>query len=260
MEISSNLTLELANQPFLLEKRIELLKAIEQIGSISKAAKMVPMSYKSAWEAIDAMNNLSSTPIVEKETGGSGGGGTTLTSYGKNLLKTYKLLKTEQEKFLDRLTQVTDIDKGTLNTLGRLSMQISARNQIVGVVEKVILGDVNANVVIVPKSGHEIFANVSISAIEDLHVEEGKEIIAIFKSSNVLISTDENIAISARNKIKGKILSITQSNTNSEVIIDIGGNDSIASIITTGAVKKLDLKEEKEVYAFIKSNDVMLGK
>ena len=74
MEISSNLTLEILNKPFLLEKRIDLLFAIQKTGSISKAAKHVPMSYKSAWEAVDSMNNLAPTPIVEKETGGKGGG------------------------------------------------------------------------------------------------------------------------------------------------------------------------------------------
>ena len=67
MAISSNLTLELLNQPFLLEKRIELLKAIKQTGSINKAAALVPMSYKSAWEAVEAMNNLSISPIVQKK-------------------------------------------------------------------------------------------------------------------------------------------------------------------------------------------------
>ncbi|WP_428026056.1 winged helix-turn-helix domain-containing protein, partial [Arcobacter sp.] len=76
MEISSNLTLELLDKPFLLEKRIDLLFAIKKCGSISKAAKEVPMSYKKAWEAVDAMNNLSPTPIVDRETGGKGGGGT----------------------------------------------------------------------------------------------------------------------------------------------------------------------------------------
>ena len=89
MEISSNLTLELFNQPFLLKKRIDLLIAIQKNGSISKAAKEVPMSYKAAWEAIEAMNNLSISPIVERETGGVGGGGTSLTPYGENLLNTY---------------------------------------------------------------------------------------------------------------------------------------------------------------------------
>ena len=75
-----------------------------------------------------------------------------------------------------------------------------------------------------------------------------------------LISTDENIAISARNKIKGKISTISTNNTNSEVIIDIGHEQNIASIITAGAVKKLGLKEGNEVFAFIKSNDIMIGK
>ena len=48
MAISSNLTLELFDQPFLLEKRIELLMAIKKTGSINKAAKEVTMIYKSA--------------------------------------------------------------------------------------------------------------------------------------------------------------------------------------------------------------------
>lgn len=260
MNISSNLTLELFNQPFLLEKRIDLLFAIEEHGSISKAAKAVPMSYKTAWDAVDAMNNLSHTPIVSKETGGKGGGGTALTPYGQNLLKTYKLLKEEQQRFLQRLEELTDIDSGTFKTIGRLSMQISARNQIRGIVDKVIQNDVNANIVIVPKSSHELFANISKNAIETLNIKKGEEVVAIFKSNNVLISTDENLAISARNKIKGKITAITSDSTNSEVILDIGQNESIASIITTGAVKKLKLEIGNEVFAFIKSSDIMIGK
>jgi len=254
------MTLELSEKPFLIEKRIDLLYAILKEGSISKAAKVVPMSYKSAWEAVNAMNNLSPIPIVQKETGGAGGGGTKLTSYGKNLLKTYTILKSEQNKFLERLTSLTDMDSGTLKTIGRLSMQISARNQISGKIDKIIKGDVNANVVILPKNGQELFANVSLSSLINLDIQKGQDAVAIFKSSNVLISTDENIAISARNKIKGKISSISKNNTNSEVIIDIGHGQNIASIITTGAVKKLGLEVGDEVYAFIKSNDVMIGK
>lgn len=98
MSISANLTLELFNKPFLLEKRIDLLIAIKKFGSINKAAKEVPLSYKAAWEAIEDMNNLSNTPIVIKETGGTGGGGTKLTEYGENLLNTYLILKEEQKK------------------------------------------------------------------------------------------------------------------------------------------------------------------
>ena len=70
MEVTSPLTFEISGEPFLLEKRIRLLHAIEEHGSISKAAKAVPMSYKSAWEAVDAMNSLSPEPIViERQAG-----------------------------------------------------------------------------------------------------------------------------------------------------------------------------------------------
>ena len=106
MELTSKLTLEMLGEPFLLEKRIELLHAIAENGSISKAAKAVPMSYKSAWEAVDVMNTLSPEPIVYRETGGKDGGGTTVTSYGKKLLENYAVLKREHTRFLERLDRI----------------------------------------------------------------------------------------------------------------------------------------------------------
>ena len=106
MELSSPLTLEMLGKPFLLEKRIELLHAIEEHGSISKAAKAVPMSYKSAWEAVDVMNTLSPEPIVSRETGGKDGGGTTITAYGLTLLENYAVLKEEVLKSLTKLEDV----------------------------------------------------------------------------------------------------------------------------------------------------------
>jgi molybdate transport system regulatory protein len=36
---------------------VRLLEAIDLYGSISQAAKHVPLSYKAAWDAVDAMNN-----------------------------------------------------------------------------------------------------------------------------------------------------------------------------------------------------------
>ena len=148
MELSSKLTLEMLGKPFLLEKRIELLHAIEKYGSISKAAKAVPMSYKSAWEAVDTMNALSPEPIVTRETGGKDGGGTTVTAYGKQLLNNYAILKEEHTRFLQRLSELTDIQSGAFKTIGRLAMQISARNQIQAEVVSVASQDLKAKIVL----------------------------------------------------------------------------------------------------------------
>lgn len=260
MEMSSNLTLELAHKPFLLEKRIDLLHAIARVGSISKAAKEVPMSYKSAWEAIDAMNNLSPTPIVLKETGGAGGGGTKLTHYGENLLKTYSTLKIEQEKFLKKMIQLTDIDSGTVKTIRRLSMHISARNQLFGKIGDIKKATVNAEVSIVLKSGVVMVSTITHSAVEELGLEVGNEVVAIIKASNLLLTTRLDLETSARNKFYGNIIDIKKGDVNSQVSIDIGDNDVVVATITTGSVELLELEIGSKVCALIKSSDIIVGK
>lgn len=260
MEISSNLTLEIFNQPFLLEKRIELLIAVKRTGSISKAAKEVPMSYKAAWEAIESMNNLSTTPIVQRETGGVGGGGTTLTPYGENLIETFEILRNEQKKFLKNLTQITDINTGTLKTIRRLSMQISARNQISGTVELIEHGKINAEIFIKLKSGYTLVSVITNTAANNLNLKIGDEVVAIFKSSTVLITTDITLNISARNKFQGTIDSVNKDEINTELIIDIGNSDKIASVITTSSYERLKIDIGTQVSAIIKASDVIIGK
>ena len=50
--------------------RIALLAKIAECGSITQAAKAMKMSYKAAWDAVDAMNNLAGEPLVERSSGG----------------------------------------------------------------------------------------------------------------------------------------------------------------------------------------------
>ena len=259
MEFASSLSLLDSNNTFLLEKRILLLKAIERLGSISQAAKAVPMSYKAAWDAIDAMNNLCPTPIVQKETGGKGGGGAKLTPYGKNLIDTYSLLHSEHQKFLNHLTKITDFNTGALKSIQRVAMQISARNQISGAIEHIDHGKVNASVFVKLKSGYSIVSVITNNAVESLGLKVGDEVVSIFKSSSVLLTTDLTLNISARNKFQGTIEKITKAEVNSEILIDIG-RDKIASVITTTSINNLGLKVGAKVSAIIKSTDVMIGK
>ena len=260
MAISSNLTLELLNQPFLLEKRIELLKAIKQTRSINKAAALVPMSYKSAWEAVEAMNNLSISPIVTRETGGAGGGGTTLTQYGENLLTTYSLLKEEQRKFIENLNRITDLNSGTLKTIKRLSMQISARNQIIGTIEKISLGAVNAEIQMKLKSGKSIVSIITNSSVENLGLAINDEVVAVIKSSNVLLSTQTNLKLSARNSLNGNIEEIIIGSVNAEVVVNIGNEDKIVAIVTINSIENMGLKVGASVDVIIKASDIMIGK
>ena len=259
MELSSALTLEMLGKPFLLEKRIELLHAIEEHGSISKAAKAVPMSYKSAWEAVDTMNSLAPEPIVTRETGGKDGGGTTITSYGFKLLKNYALLKEEHTRFLARLSELTDIQSGAFKTIGRLAMQISARNQIQAQVISVESANVNAKVHLQLKSRQVLVSVITKEAVENLHIEEKQTVTAIFKSSSVLLSTLEDEK-SEENRLKGIVTKIDTDIENAKVLVDIGNHDTIVSVVSKDVFEKMELKEGSSVMAMIKANDIMLGK
>ena len=65
--------------------------------------------------------------------------------------------------------------------------------------------------------------------------------------------------LSARNQLKGKIVSIQEGAVNGIVVIDIGGGNKISSTISMNAIKELGLAEGKEAYAVIKATSVMVG-
>ena len=71
---------------------------------------------------------------------------------------------------------------------------------------------------------------------------------------------DTHLNISARNQLHGKIENINIDEINSEIIIDIGNEDKIATVITTDSVKSLNLKIGTKINAIIKSSDIMIGK
>ena len=65
--------------------------------------------------------------------------------------------------------------------------------------------------------------------------------------------------ISARNQLKGKITEISIGAIMTKIVINIGGDIYINSIITEDSVTSLDLKLGDIVYAVIKSTEVMIG-
>lgn len=66
--------------------------------------------------------------------------------------------------------------------------------------------------------------------------------------------------ISARNQIKGVITDIKSGIVTAKVTLDIGGGNMISSVITIDSIEELNLKVGDEVFAIIKSTEVMIGK
>jgi len=68
----------------------EILRAVKENGSLSKASKALGMSYRFAWKYITKMEMVLGSRIVERERGGREGGGAKLTKLGEELLKMYE--------------------------------------------------------------------------------------------------------------------------------------------------------------------------
>jgi len=73
--------------------KVDLLEAIDACGSISRAAKQVPLSYRRAWDMVDTMNRCFKSPLVEMSTGGRGGGGARLTPLGRRVARLYRAME-----------------------------------------------------------------------------------------------------------------------------------------------------------------------
>ena len=109
-EIKSRIWVENSEGIFLGEGRIKLLKAIVKEGSLSKAAKSMNMSYKKAWNLVDAINKSAPKPMVNKSTGGNGGGGTQLTEYGKHKIEAFDSMKQRCWAFIEKQNEAFNND------------------------------------------------------------------------------------------------------------------------------------------------------
>lgn len=100
IKIESRIWIEKDGIPYLGCGRVKLLEAIDECGSIAKAASTLGMSYKKAWRLVKSMNQLSDTPLMIKEAGGKNGGGTRLTLPGKNIIQEYRKIELKNNSFL----------------------------------------------------------------------------------------------------------------------------------------------------------------
>ncbi|PQV50394.1 molybdate transport system regulatory protein [Jejuia pallidilutea] len=101
-KIKSRIWIESNGNVLLGEGRVHLLKAIQETGSLSKAAKSLNLSYKKAWHLLDSVNKSAKKPVTINSIGGKGGGGAELTDYGKSLIIAFDEINKNCWDFLDK--------------------------------------------------------------------------------------------------------------------------------------------------------------
>ncbi|UOQ52159.1 winged helix-turn-helix domain-containing protein [Hymenobacter cellulosivorans] len=80
--------------------RLELLEKIHRLGSISKAAQEMEMSYKRAWDLVASMNQQAREPLVSTQAGGKRGGGAVVTEAGQLMIREFAELQARFQAFL----------------------------------------------------------------------------------------------------------------------------------------------------------------
>lgn len=274
------------------ERRIRLLEAIAEHGSITRAAKAVPLSYKAAWDALDAMNNLAPRALVERTTGGRQGGGTRLTDAGRELVAMYRAVDGEQQRAIDRLAPHRPRRRGrsaeeapgcvalSSSPLGgrsppgglgadrfdprqlqvqlrRLAVRTSARNQFAGTVVALRQSRVSVEVCIALDAQTQIVAGVTRESADALGLAAGSPLLALVKASSVLLARGE-VQTSARNHLTGTVSRIVAGPIGAEVTLALPAGRSVTAGITRDSLDRMALARGQRASALFKASSVIL--
>lgn len=111
--------------------KIALLEKMRDTGSLSQAARELDMSYRRAWQLLASLNQTFSEPLVLTSTGGSGGGGTTLTEFGEAMVTAYRQFEKEtnaraEKYFGHMLEMVSPLQDGTRRPITRTKRSLAA--------------------------------------------------------------------------------------------------------------------------------------
>lgn len=259
MQAEILLTLRLQQKLFADPRRIALLKQIEQTGSISQGAKNAGISYKSAWDAINDMNTLIEHTLVERATGGKGGGGAVLTRYGQRLIQLYDLLAQIQQKAFDVLSDDDNLPLDSLlGAISRFSLQTSARNQWFGTVTGRDHSQVQEHIEILLADGTtRLKAAITAQSGQRLGLNEGQEVLVLLKAPWIGIALNPEQAAEADNQLRGRISHIERGAEQCEVLMTLPDGQSLCATVPVNDATELD--EGAVVTAYFNADRVIIA-
>ncbi|MFQ6111676.1 MAG: winged helix-turn-helix domain-containing protein [Nitrospinota bacterium] len=104
--VRSKVWLQLGKDCAFGDGRMKLLFLIDELGSLSGAAKALGMSYRHAWGSVRKIEERSGIKFIRAHAGGLGAGGASLTDEGRDFLKRYQRFRGEVEREVERCFRV----------------------------------------------------------------------------------------------------------------------------------------------------------
>lgn len=90
-----------SGRPAMGPGKAALVGHIARTGSISSAARAMGMSYRRAWQLVDALNASFSEPVIVTAIGGKRGGGAVVTAFGRRLVALYHAMEDKASAAID---------------------------------------------------------------------------------------------------------------------------------------------------------------
>lgn len=260
MKADVSLELLLDDGSSVLKKHINLLKAIEKTGSITKAAQEVGISYKNAWDSLDIINNKSDKPLIIRSDGKKKNSGSELSEHGKKMIEIYDALLATQQDFLSKICKKANIASSEISSFSRLGIALSARNQLNCEITDIKTGALNSQVMARLSSGESLGANITLQSEKDLNLSIGKRVVFIFKAPAVMLSKyDNELILSAQNQLNGDVISVKIGAVTAEIIMKLSDSQTLSAIISKESAMELKIGVGDKLKAIIKSSDIIIG-
>ncbi|MDB5440636.1 MAG: molybdenum-dependent transcriptional regulator [Caulobacteraceae bacterium] len=237
-------------------ERVELLEAIGELGSITAAAKRLGLSYKGAWDGVQALNNLFDGPLVQTAAGGRTGGAAGLTPRGAAVIAGFRKVAGEIEASVGRLE--SHLAEGQMTDLfWTLGLRTSARNALRGEVVALECETVSGKVQLRLAQDVEIAAHITRRSIEDLGLVVGQPAIALIKANFITLTRQAPPVSEGLNLLPGLLVEREDGSELSEMLVDIGGGKSLVATMPLAAASLLQAGEN--VIARIEMTHVILA-
>lgn len=257
MKIDGRFWLTKEGQSFLGTGRIELLERIDKIGSIHAAAKEMKMSYKAAWERINGMNALADQPLIERTTGGKGGGGTKLTPYARELIATFHRFNELHRQFIDRFSEAGNDPERLARILSRTFLTTSARNQLPSVLKEIETNGLHSTLTLALQGEDTLRSTITAKSVVNMGLSIGCDTYAIIKSSDINIVSAPPSSDTLDNLLCGTIETLERSGDNIEIALRLAGGTLLIALEKEDSLQNLQIG--MEAYAIISPLHIIIG-
>jgi molybdate transport system regulatory protein len=102
MDVKFKVWVERRGEVVLSNGKFNILKTVDRLGSIHKAAEQYGMSYRHAWGMVQKIEKRSGIKMLETQIGGSEGGGARLTPEGKSFLTQYEAFSKGLDELIEK--------------------------------------------------------------------------------------------------------------------------------------------------------------